>query len=143
MLRDSLAAVQGGAARLQRDLANSSDAVTRTRSREISDACASSARASKSVQQTVATNPEPAKDAKQTRAGVIATLRELRTALDQCHADFARLSDPVMAEELRGYGVSRAERLDQPIGRYNLALAEYLGAVDIILPLQSISPEAH
>ena len=143
MFRDSLSAVQGGASRLERDLANSSDAVTRTRSREISEACASSSRASNTLQQTVENSPDPIADPKKTRAGVVAALRDLRSALDQCHEEFTRLGNPERAEELRGYGVSRAARLNAPMNRYYLAVANYLGPLDMELPVGTVSPPAH
>jgi hypothetical protein len=143
MLRDSLSAVQGGAGRLERDLATSSDAVTRTRSHEISEACASSSRASNAVQQTVTDSPDPVSDPKKTRTAVVAALRDLRSALDQCHEEFTRLGNPQQAEELRGYGLSRAARLNAPISRYNLAVANYLGPLDMELPVGTVSPPNH
>jgi hypothetical protein len=132
-LRDSLLAVQTASGRLERDLRSSSDAVLRSRARTMSAACASSSRSAAAAQHTVSSSPEPAKDPKQTRRAVVASLQELRASLDKCAADFNSYTDPAQAETLRGYGVSRSSKTDDAIQRYGTTLQQYLGAVDIVI----------
>ncbi len=132
-LRDSLLAVQSAGGRLERDLRSSSDAVLRSRARTMSATCASSSRAAAGAQQTVSSSPEPAKDPKQTRRALVASLQELRASLDKCAADFTSYTDPAHAEALRGYGVSRSSKTDDAIQRYGTPLQQYLGAVDIVI----------
>jgi len=132
-LRDSLLVVQTAGGRLERDLRSSSDAVLRSRARTMSAACASSSRAAATAQQTVSASPEPVKDPKKTRQGLIASLKDLRTSHDKCAADFTSYTDPAHSQELRGYGVSRSSKTDDAIQRYGVPLDQYLGATDIVI----------
>ena len=132
-LRDSLLVVQTAGGRLERDIRSSSDAVLRSRARSISSACAGSSRVAASVQDVVATSSEPAKDPRKTRAALLASLKELRGALDKCEADFTEFTKPERSADLRGYGVSRSSKTSEAIQHYGAPLQQYLGAVDIVI----------
>jgi hypothetical protein len=132
-LRDSLLAVQTASGRLERDLRSSSDAVLRSRARTMSAACSSSSRASVAAQQVVTASPDPVKDPKKTRQGLVASLKDLRASLDKCATDFTSYTDPAHSQDLRGYGVSRSSKTDDAIQRYSGTLEPYLGAVDIVI----------
>lgn len=132
-LRDSLLAVQTAGGRLERDLRSSSDAVLRSRARTMSAACASSSRAAAVAQQTITASPDPVKDPKKTRQGLVASLKDLRASLDKCATDFTSFTDPAHSQELRGYGVSRSSKTADAIQRYGTQLELYLGAVDIVI----------
>lgn len=133
MLRDSLLLVQTAGGRLERDLRSSSDAVLRSRARSMSSACASSSRVAANVQDVVATSSAPTKDPRKTRAGLLASLKELRGALDKCETDFTEFMQPDRAADLRGYGVSRSSKTNEAIQHYGTPLQQYLGAVDIVI----------
>lgn len=133
VLRDSLLAVTAAGGRLERDMQTSSDAVLRSRARAIGVACGSSARTTLTAQQAIATSPEPAKDPRQTRVGVLSALKELRGALEKCDADFGEFLKPDHAEQLRGYSVSRSVQTNAAIRRYGTPLHQYLGAIDIVI----------
>ena len=110
MLRDSLLLVQTAGGRLERDLRSSSDAVLRSRARPSSDLLL----------------PAMA-------AGLLASLKELRGALDKCETDFTEFMQPDRAADLRGYGVSRSSKTNEAIQHYGTPLQQYLGAVDIVI----------
>ena len=128
ILRDSLSLVDGAAQRLPRDLKTASDAALRSRAREISSRCAAAARSVTPARSFVAETPRPDPDPKQVRVQMVEGLALLKSQLDRCVLDFLGLAAPDRAEELRDYGIGRAERLQQSIRRYEVAVRPYFFA---------------
>lgn len=125
VLRDSLMTISGAAASLQRDFRRTSGAVLSARARELSSACARSARTIGPTRQAVAaaqaTNPGPARS----RDALVRSLDSLNTELGRCATEFRAMSAPDKAEEVRGYGIRRSEPILKALGDYDRATAAF------------------
>lgn len=124
-LRDSLNFVDGAAERLPRDLKTASDAALRARAREISSRCAAAARSAVPARAAVAESPRPNPDPKRTRAELVDALSVLKAQLDRCVIEFEGLTAPEKAQELRDYGIGRAEKVQTRIRRYEEAVRPF------------------
>jgi hypothetical protein len=136
VLRDSLATIDGAAARLQRDFRQSSGASLLSRARVMRDACARSVQTVPHAREVVlaASLSEPAR--KQRRRELVSELDRLKGALSRCEADFAAMSRPDQAETVRGYGNDRAARVQAALRKYERSLGYFFGVMGIrIIPL--------
>ncbi len=133
-LRDTLTLVDAAVARMQRDLAASSDAVVLARGRTLQDRCHRAALTVIGTQSTATAAGLPSPDPKKRLVQMRVALDSLHTALTKCESEFDAMSVPAKAEELRGYGVSRAQKAQSAVRRYENALQSYLGAIGVRLP---------
>lgn len=121
VLRDSLMTINGAAASLQRDFRRTSGAVLTARARELSSACARSVRTIGPTKQAVAaaqaTMPGPVRS----RDALVRSLDSLSTQLNRCVTEFSAMAAPDKAEEVRGYGIRRAEPILKALGDYDHA----------------------
>jgi hypothetical protein len=132
VLRDSLSSVDAAVARLQRDMSTSSDAVLRSRVKVLSDACNRAARtAGPTLSVISSTTSVPSPDPRNVRAETERGLTSLRQAMGQCGTEFAALLPADKAEELRGYAVPRALRMQESIRTYERVIEEYFATAGI------------
>ncbi len=136
VLRDSLATINGAAARLQRDYRQSSSASLLSRARVMHDACGRSVRTVPYAREVlVAANlSEPAR--KKQRGELVRELDRLKGVLSRCEADFAAMSRPDQAETVRGYANARAARVLAAMRKYEHSLRDFFTVMRIrVTPL--------
>jgi len=133
-LRDSLLAVNGAAARLQRDTRQASAASLLSRARVMRDACASSARTVEPTRKVLLATPLPEPDHAKARRALVQGLGRLATALTRCESDFAAMSREDQAETVRGYSYDRSGRVQRALQNYEARLRHFLDLVGIQLP---------
>jgi hypothetical protein len=136
VLRDSLATIDGAAARLQRDFRQSSAASLLSRARVMHDACARSVRTVPYAREVVvaASLSDPVR--KQRRGELVIALDRLKGVLGRCEADFAAMSRPGQAETVRGYANDRAVRVQAALRKYEQSLRDFFGVMRIrVMPL--------
>jgi len=131
VFRDTLNTVDGAAARLQRDFREASGASLISRARTMSQACARSVRTVPPTRHTVQSFKltEPAK-LKQ-RQDLLNSLDQLKEALVRCETEFAAMSQPDQAEQVRGYGNDKATRTLTAIHTYEMALRDFFVTMGI------------
>jgi hypothetical protein len=128
-LRDSLGMLDAVAARIQRDLDRSSDAVVLARGGALRDQCRTGAAMAAATGERVGTIGLPAPDQRKQLPLFRLALDTLGANLTQCARDFDAMSTTAKIAELRGYAMSRAIRAQSALRRYEGALQAYLGAV--------------
>jgi hypothetical protein len=124
-LRDTLLPVEAASARIARDLSTASDPALRSRARLMVQRCRAATVQTDSARRVVAREALPNPDPLGARAALDRALGELRGQLQQCTAQFTELSDPAKAEELRGYGIGRGQRVQNAIGSYRPTASQY------------------
>ncbi len=124
-LRDTLLKVEAASARIARDLRTASDAALRSRARVMVDRCQAGIVQTDSTRNVVAREALPDPDPQGVRASLDRALGELRGQLQQCNAQFTALSDPAKAEELRGYGIGKGQRIQEAIQKYRPTASHY------------------
>jgi hypothetical protein len=67
--------------------------------------------------------PDP--DPKGVRSALDRALGSLRGHLEECVSQFTSLSDPAKAEELRGYGIGRGQKVQNAIRDYRPTASQY------------------
>jgi hypothetical protein len=132
VLRDSLNGVDAAVGRLERDLSTSSDVVLRSRAKVLRDACRSAARTvSPTLPVISSTVSVPSPDPAQVRAETERGLVTLKQAMEKCGTDFDALLPVAKAEELRGYAVPRALKMQESIRTYETVVERYFAAARI------------
>jgi hypothetical protein len=125
VLRDSLMTVNGAAARLQRDFRKASPALLSARARDVSSACARSARTIPATRQVVAaaqaTNPVPVRS----RTELVRSLDSLAGVMTRCSTEFGAMAQAGKAEEVRGYGNRRAEPILKTLEDYDFTAESF------------------
>jgi hypothetical protein len=124
-LRDTLLLVEAASARIARDLGTASDPALRSRARVMVDRCHAAIAQGDSARAVVAREGLPSPDPKGVRKELDRALEVLQGHLRTCATQFAELSDPAKAEELRGYGIGRGERVQKAIRDYRPTASRY------------------
>lgn len=124
-LRDSLQQVEAASARIARDLQRASDAALRSRARIMADRCRSATVQLDSTRTVVGRGQLPAPDPRSARLALDRALETLRGHLVECIGQFTSLQAPEKAEELRGYGIGRGQRVQAAIQQYRPTAALY------------------
>jgi hypothetical protein len=141
VLRDSLATIDGAAARLQRDSRQASGASLLSRARVMHDACGRSLRTVPQAREAVlsATISDPNRSKR--RGELIDELDRLKTALTRCEAEFAAMKQPGQAETVRGYANDRAARVQAALRRYEHSLHDFFGVMGIRITPRGATPQ--
>jgi hypothetical protein len=132
-LRDSLATIDGAAARLQRDYRATSGSSLVSRARVMRDACARSIRTIPPTRQAVLDAQLATRDKIRGRDHLVVALDTLQGALRWCETEFAALSKPEQAERIRDYGNDRAVKVLSAIRRYEQSMRDFMGLIGIPL----------
>ena len=127
-LRDTLLLVEAASARIARDLRNASDPALRSRARVMSDRCQAAVVQADATREVVTRGALPEPDPQAVRAKLDRALGDLRGQLRQCTAEFAELTKPAKAEELRGYGIGKGLRVQEAIQSYRPVASRYFQA---------------
>jgi hypothetical protein len=127
-LRDSLQLVDAATARIARDLSRASDAALRSRASVTAARCQAAAVQLDSTRGVVSRGALPVPDPKGIRLSLDRALDSLRVQLSDCATHFTTLADPAKAEELRGYGIGRGQRVQRAIQNYRPAASVYFRA---------------
>jgi len=127
-LRDTLLLVEAASARIARDLGNASDAALRSRALVMVDRCRAAVVQTDSTRGVVARGALPDPDPKGMRTLLDRALGDLRGQLQECITQFTSLSEPAKAEELRGYGIGRGQRVQDAIRNYRPTASRYFRA---------------
>jgi hypothetical protein len=136
VLRDSLITIDGAAARLQRDYRAASGASLLSRARVMKDACARSVRTIPPTRDAVLAASVSGAQRVKRRHELVSALDRLKAALGRCETEFAALSRPDQAEQVRGYGNDRAVRVLGGLRRYEKALGDFFAVMEIhVVPL--------
>jgi hypothetical protein len=117
-LRDTLNLVEAAGARFARDRQQVSDAALRSRARVIAERCRASVSISDSTQGTIKRQAQPTPDPRGLLKRIDKSIVDVRAKLLWCDKEFTRLSEPANAEELRGYGIGRAQQVSDLIQAY-------------------------
>lgn len=117
-LRDSLGLIEAAGARLALDRKGASDQSLRSRARVLADRCRAALPVADSTKALVVRseipNPDPRGMVKRFDKAVV----DVRAKLVWCEGEFTRLSDPKHADELRGYGIGRAQQMNSATQAY-------------------------
>ena len=136
VLRDSLGAIEGAAARLQRDYRAASGAALVARARLMRDACASSLRTVAPTRKVVGSAELTEQKRLVRQRELVTALDTLKTALSLCQTEFAAMSRPDQGERVRDYGNDRAARVQRALRRYERTLQGFLQVMGIrVVPL--------
>jgi hypothetical protein len=124
-LRDTLQLVEAASARIARDLRSASDAALRSRARTMADRCRAATVQVDSTRTVVERGKLPDPDPRSARLSLDKALEVLRGHLVDCTAQFTALTSPEKAEELRGYGIGRGQRVQAAIQTYRPTASQY------------------
>ena len=130
VLRDSLAAIDGAAARLQRDFRAASAPALVARARVMREACASSVRTVAPTRRTILAAQLNDKQKPRGR-NLVSALDTLKTALIFCETEFSGMSQPDQGERVRGYGNDRAVKVQRALRQYEHTLQNFLQMMGI------------
>ena len=131
VLRDTLFAVTGAAARLTRDFRQTSDAALVSRAREMAAACDAAARNIDAPRSVLAETPAETDLQEREKKRLLTAYTQLSSAIGDCIEEFGPLTEPGKGEEIRGYGNRRASDVVREIRRYERALDGYFRAMRI------------
>ncbi|HEU4829825.1 MAG TPA: hypothetical protein VFT04_11585 [Gemmatimonadales bacterium] len=131
VLRDTLFAVTGAAARLHRDFRHTSDASLMSRAREIADACAASGRNVAAPRTVLGETPTTSRLQETEKKRLLGAFDDLASAAAKCASRFVELAKPDKGDEVRGYGNRDAQAMVAEIRRYEAALDGYFRAMRI------------
>ena len=133
VLEDSLKTVTAATARVQRDLNTASNALLQSRARAVRDGCQRSVRSVAPIRTAIAEAGIPSPDPKRRRAEIQQALQVLQGNLEKCATEFDSLALPSQAATMKGYGPSRALKVNQALSQYSAVLQAYLGAIEVRL----------
>jgi hypothetical protein len=140
VLRDSLATIDGAAARLQRDFREASGASLLSRARVMQDACGRSVRTVPSAREAVIATKISDPNRRKWRGELVGELDRLKVVLSRCEADFAAMSRPGQGETVRGYANDRAVRVQAALRKYERSLHDFFGVMGIRMTPPGASP---
>jgi hypothetical protein len=142
VLRDSLITVDAAAARLQRDIRQTSAASLLSRARVMHDACVRSARAIPSTRETLLAARLSVPLRIKRRRELVNALDRLRGVLGRCEVDFAAMSQPGQGETVRGYAYARSQVVQGALQKYEQSLRPFLTAMGIYIAPAGAAPRA-
>src|SRR5262249_20387123 len=87
--------------------------------------CATAAVQIDSAQRVTMASGLPQVDQRDVRGGLSKAMTELRNSMQLCSTDFKTLTESEKAEELRGYGIGRAKRVQDAIAKYRPSAQRY------------------
>ena len=131
LLSDSLGTIDAAAARLQRDYREASGASLLFRARMMHEACTRSAGMVPPTRERVLATKVSESQRIKHRQELVSALGQLKTALNQCESQFAKMSQPGQSETVRGYGNDRAIRVQGALRNYERTLHEFFGVMGI------------
>jgi hypothetical protein len=138
ILRDSLSTIDAAAARLQRDYREASPPLLLGRARVMRDACARSARTIPPTRSVVFAADMSDERRLRRRIELTKALDQLQGMLTRCETEFAAMSKPDKAEQVRDYANNRATRVQSALRRYEKTLGQFFAAMGIkVMPLGS------
>jgi hypothetical protein len=129
LMRDSLVPVGAATARVPLDLERTSEALLRSRARVLADRCERARRVVPATVHVVRDYTPPTRQGRTRREQLLATLRNLDADLGSCSADFTDLLRPERAGDLRGYAVTRSQKVQVGVDRYEASLRDYFPVV--------------
>ena len=129
--RDSLNSIDAAAARLQRDYRQASAASLMSRARVMQEACDRSTRNLPPARKAVVAAEASEGQRLRRRREMLSAMDQLGKALSRCQSDFAAMTRPGEAEQVRGYGNDRATRVQAALRRYEVVLATFFSAMNI------------
>jgi hypothetical protein len=124
-LRDSLQLAGAASARLGRDMSRSSDALMFARARLIAGRCKATAEATGPTRGELLSASLPNPDPNGALQALLRALDTLEVDMKQCETSFEALATPAKVEELRGYGVGRATRVQAAMRRFEDTARDY------------------
>jgi len=142
VLRDSLATIDGAAARLQRDYQAASGQALLSRARVMRDACARSVKTVPPTRSVVMATQVSGDQKLERRRDLVTAMDSLRHVLVRCETEFTSMSQPGQGERVRGYGNEKAAGVQTELRRYDRALAGYLQAMGIRIPPAGVAASA-
>jgi hypothetical protein len=128
--RDTLHVVEAATARLVRDMGRTSDAAMSSRAKTVQTGCVASLAMYDSARVRI-TALEGNANVQRRRTKLLESFGALQQGLQDCEKDFGRLALPENLVELRGYSMSRGNRLRAVIQHFNAASRDYLRTVGI------------
>lgn len=131
VLRDTLFAITGAAARLQRDFRQTSDASLTSRAREVALACAAAERNIATPRTLLGEMPADTRLREREKKRLLGAYDKLAAATQSCRDEFDGLAQPGKGEAVRGYGNHHASTVVREIRRYESALDGYFRAMNI------------
>lgn len=131
VLRDTLYAVTGAAARLNRDFRQTSDALLLSRAREMTLACAAVARNITPPRTVLTETPTDTRLREREKQRLLGAFDDLAGAAAVCASRFEALSAQPKGDEIRGYGNRDAAVMVREIREYESALDGYFRAMNI------------
>lgn len=131
VLRDTLFAVTGAAARLNRDFQQTSGASLISRAREIKLACAAVTRNIDAPRTAITGAPAGDRLQERERKRLLGAFDDLAAAAAACAARFEVLASAGNGEEVRGYGNHDAQAMVSEIRKYESALDGYFRSMRI------------
>jgi len=131
LLSDSLGTIDAAAARLQRDYREASGPSLLSRARTMHEACTRSiGMVPPTRDRVLATKVSESQRIKHQRE-LVSALDQLKTALNHCESEFAKMSQPGQSEIVRGYGNDRATKVQDALRSYERTLREFFGVMGI------------
>lgn len=125
-LRDSLNLIGAAGARLALDRQGTSDESLRSRATLLASRCRSAVPTADSTKAVVLRGAVPTPDPRGVMKRFDKAIADVRAKLVWCESEFTRLSDAKNAEELRGYGIGKAQQVNQASQAYVTESALYL-----------------
>lgn len=130
VLRDSLHAIGGAYARLQRDFRATSASALTAQARTIAEACARAERNVPDARKAVEDTRADTRFEREQRVALLKSLDELAGALGSCRTDFIAMGARG-GEQVRGYGNRRAASLRAELRRYDRAVNGFFSTYKI------------
>jgi hypothetical protein len=141
VLRDSLATIDGAAARLQRDYRAASAASLLSRARVMREACARSVRTVPPTREAVEATALAEPERLERRRELVSALDRLKGVLTDCEAEFAAMSQQGQAERVRGYANDSAGRVRTALRHYERTLQGFFSTMGIQVTPYGANPK--
>jgi hypothetical protein len=125
-LRDSLNLIGAAGARLALDRQGTSDASLRSRATLLAGRCRTALPVADSTKAIVLRGAIPSPDPRGAVKRFDKAIADVRAKLAWCDSEFTRLTEAKNAEELRGYGIGKAQQVTQVTQLYVNESALYL-----------------
>jgi hypothetical protein len=131
LLSDSLGTIDAAAARLQRDYREASGASLLFRARMMHEACTRSIGMVPPTRERVLATKVSQNQRLKHQRQLVGALDQLKTALNRCESEFAKMSQPGQSETVRGYGNAGATRVQDALRAYDRTLHDFYGVMGI------------